>query len=131
MHINTTARHLELDPEVRLYAHERIEKLTRYGRDIREAHLVVTAEGYRHHAEITLHLKGQHMVSREEATEPRAAIERAVGHLENQLRKLKERRLDRKRGSRAADAKGAAAESAAAGFAANGDGADEDWDGEA
>ena len=46
MHINTTARHCELDPEDRLFALGRLEKLGRFARDIQEAHLVVTAEGY-------------------------------------------------------------------------------------
>jgi ribosomal subunit interface protein len=100
MHINTTARHFELDPEDRLYAHERLGKLSRFARDIQEAHLVVTAEGYRHSAEITLKLKRHEMVSKEESVEPRLAIERAAERLEKQLRRLKEKRLARKRPSR-------------------------------
>ena len=54
MHINTTARHCELDPEDRLHAHQRLEKLQRFARDLQEAHLVVSAEKYRHIAEITI-----------------------------------------------------------------------------
>lgn len=100
MQISTTARHCELDPEVRLFAQNRIEKLSRYGRDIREAHLIVTAEGYRFQAEVTLRLKGPDLVGREEATEARVAVDRAVDRLEAQLRKLKERRVDRKRSAR-------------------------------
>jgi len=100
MQISTTARHCELDPEVRLFAQHRIEKMGRYGRDIREAHLIVTAEGYRYQAEITLRLKGHDMVGREEATEARVAVDRAADRIEAQLRKLKERRVDRKRAIR-------------------------------
>ena len=105
MHINTTARHFELDPEDRLFAHQRLEKLSRFTRDIQEAHLVVTAESYRHSAEITLKLKRHEMVSREESIEPRVAIELAVERLEKQLRRLKEKRLSRKRPSRSANGK--------------------------
>lgn len=97
MQISTTARHCELDPEVRLFAQQRLEKLARFVRDIQEAHLIVTAEGYRHSAEITLRLKRQEMVSRDEATEPRSAIDLAADRLERQLRRLKEKRVDRKR----------------------------------
>ena len=100
MQITTTARHCELDPEVRLFAQHRIEKFERFARDILEAHLTVTAEGYRHSAEITLKLKRHEMVSREESTEPRAAIDLAAEHLETQLRRLMEKRVSRKRNAR-------------------------------
>ena len=101
MHVTTTARHCELEPEIRQFAQDRLSKLSRYARDILEAHLVVTAEKYRHSAEITLRLKRHEMVSREEANDARAAIEQATGRLEEQMRRLKEKRLERKRGTRA------------------------------
>ena len=104
MQISTTARHCELDPEVRLFAKNRLERLGRFARDIMEAHLIVTAEGYRHSAEITLRLKRREMLSREESTEVRSAIDLAADRLEHQLRRLKERRVSRKRsGPRSAD----------------------------
>ena len=96
MQIHTTARHCELDPEDRLHAHQRLEKLQRYARDLQEAHLVVSAEKFRHTAEITLRLKHHEMASHEESTGARMAIDRAVDALEAQLRRLKERRIDRK-----------------------------------
>ena len=105
MQIHTTARHCELDPEDRLFAEERLEKLTKFAHDIQEAHLVVTAEGYRHSAEITLRLKAREVVSREEATGTRKAIDLAADRMEHQLRRLKEKRVDRKRGGRAANGK--------------------------
>lgn len=101
MQITTTVRHFELDPEDRLHAQQRLDKLGRYARDIREVHLIVTAEKYRHSAEITVRLKHRDLVSREESTAPRAAIELAAGHLEEQLRRLKEKRVDRKHRPRA------------------------------
>jgi ribosome hibernation promoting factor len=101
MNITTTARHCELEPEVRQFAQERLSKLSRFARDILEAHVVVTAEKYRHSAEIMLRLKRHEMVSREEANDARAAIDQAAGRLEHQMRRLKEKRLERKRGARA------------------------------
>ena len=103
MQISTTARHCEFDPEDRLFAQQRLEKFSRFARDILEAHLILTAEGYRHSAEITLKLKRHEMVSREVSTVPRAAIDRAALRLEKQLRRLKERRVSRKRNGRAVD----------------------------
>jgi putative sigma-54 modulation protein len=100
MQISTTARHCELDPEVRWFVQQRLDKLGRFARDIQEAHLIVTAEGYRHSAEITLKLRHGEMVSHEEATEARTAIDLAVDRLEKQLRKFKEKRVSRKRAAR-------------------------------
>jgi putative sigma-54 modulation protein len=95
MQIHTTARHCEIDPEDRLHAQQRFEKLGRYARDLQEVHLVLTAEKYRHTAEITLRLKHRDMVCREQATAARNAIDRATDRLEEQLRRLKERRVGR------------------------------------
>ena len=95
MQIHTTARHCEIDPEDRLHAQQRFEKLGRYARDLQEIHLVLSAEKYRHTAEITLRLKHRDMVSREQATAARHAIDRATDRLEEQLRRLKERRIGR------------------------------------
>jgi len=113
MQIHTTARHCELAPEDRAFAQQRLEKLEKFARDLQEAHLIVTAEGYRHSAEITLRLKGREVVSREASTDARGAIDLAANHLEAQLRKLKERRVDRAHGKLAggkpaADSNGAA-----------------------
>jgi ribosomal subunit interface protein len=117
MHINTTARHCELNPEDRLFAEERLGKLQRYARDLHEAHLVVTAEGYRHSAEITLRLKHRDLVSREESTEMRQAIDLAADRLEQQLRRIKEKRIDKKRGVRPRESSEGTPDGAAAGDA--------------
>jgi len=95
MKILTTVRHGELDPEDRLHAVARIEKLQRYARDLHEAHLIVTVEKHRYLAEITLRLKHHEIVRGEEADRTRIAIDRTVDRLEEQLRRLKERRVDR------------------------------------
>lgn len=97
MQINTTARHCEIAPEVKLLAAERLERCTRYAPDLRDARLIVTAEKFRHTAEITVRLNQHEMVSREEAAEMRVAIDRALDGLESQLRRFKEKRVDRKR----------------------------------
>ena len=103
MRISTTARHGELDPEDRLFAESRLAKFERFARDIREIHLVVTAEGFGHTAEITLRLKHRDIVCRDESTEARRAIDLASDRVEHQLRKLHDRRVDRKRSSRQAN----------------------------
>lgn len=100
MRTHVTARHCEFDPEDRLLAEQRLEKLSRYIHDILEAHVVLTAENYRHIAEVTLRLKGHEIAGREEANSPRLALSAAFDHIEHQTRKLKDRRLDWRRGDR-------------------------------
>jgi len=100
MQISTTARHCELDNELRAFAQQRLEKITRFARDIHEAHLTITAEKFRHVAEIQVKLDHHEMVIRDESPEMRMAIDRAIDRLEQQLRRLKERRVDRKRDGR-------------------------------
>jgi putative sigma-54 modulation protein len=102
MQIVTTTRHCELDPDVRLHAQQRLEKLGKFARDIREAHLTVTAERYRHSAEIKLRLDHHELVSREESTELKIAIDLAADRLEQQLRRFKDKRQSRKRSPRGA-----------------------------
>ena len=64
------------------------------------AHLVVTAEKYRHSAEITVRLRGQVFVSREESDE-RALPRPGRRSARAQIRRVKENRMSAKRGSRA------------------------------
>jgi putative sigma-54 modulation protein len=97
MQISTTARHCELDAQVREFALQRLAKLERFARDIQEVHLVITAEKFRHTAEITLRLKHHEMVSREESDTSKLAIDLAAHRLEQQLRRLKDKRTEHKR----------------------------------
>ncbi len=100
MRIQLTVRHCELDPEDRLLAEQRLEKLSRIARDAQEAFVIVTQEKYRYHADITLRLRGREVTSREEADGARTAIERAADRLEQQVRRLKDKRLEQRRGDR-------------------------------
>ncbi len=101
MQINTTARHFDLAPDDRTFAHARLERFHRFANDIHEIHLVVTAENYRYVAEATLRLKQRELAVREEATDARRAIDLVADRVEQQLRRLHDRRVDRKRPSRA------------------------------
>jgi len=106
MRVLLTVRHCELDPEDRLFAEQRLDKIARIVRDIQEAHVTVSAEKYRHTAEITLKVRGHDIVGREQANGARAAVDRAIDRVEEQVRRLKDKRLERRRGDRtsAADA---------------------------
>lgn len=97
MQISTTGRHCEIHPELRALAVERIERCSRFASDLHDARLIVTAEKFRHTAEVHLRLNHHELVSKEEAAEMKVAIDLAIDGLEEQLRRVKDRRLDRKR----------------------------------
>lgn len=110
MQISITARQCEISTGVRQFAQQRLEKLGKYASDIHGAHVVVTQEHGDHVAEITLRLNGTEFVTKQEASEAGAAIERATDRLEEQLRRHKEKRAEHKnRGAKAPAAEGAPA----------------------
>ena len=126
MNVHITARHCELDPEVRVFAQERLNRLSRFVRapeDLMEAHVVVTAEKYRHAAEITLKHRYGDTMSREEAADARLAIELAADRVEQQVLKLKDRLIERRQGKRGRP-EDRSAEPIAAADDADGDGTD-------
>ena len=94
MQTHITARHFDLDPEVRRFAEERAVKFTRFARDIHEVKLVVTAEKNRFLAEMTVSVNQHEVVSREESNEARVAVDLAADRIDQQLRKLKEKRVE-------------------------------------
>lgn len=94
MQITTTARHCDLDLNLKRHARTRLERLERYARDIHEAHLVVTAEKYRHLAEVTVRVHHHELASRQESSDARVAVDLALDGIEAQLRKLKDKRED-------------------------------------
>ena len=94
MQITVTARHTELTPGVRQFAQSRIEKLAKYANDIHGAHVIVSLEKHMHIAEITLRVNSHELVVKQEHAEAGAAIELAVDRMEEQMRRLKDRRLD-------------------------------------
>ena len=107
MQISITARHCEISTGVRQFAQARLEKLQKFATDIHGIHVVVIQEKARHEAEIKLSVSGHELVTTQTHTEAGAAIELAADRMEEQLRRLKDRRIDRSQ--RPAAPKGAAA----------------------
>jgi putative sigma-54 modulation protein len=90
MEVHTTARRVKVTPAVQRHLDERLAKLARYVPELREAHVKLTAEKYRHRAEILIRVRHEDLVGREEAPDLISAFEGAAEHLEKQLRKVKE-----------------------------------------
>lgn len=104
MNIITTARHFALDSDDKEFAHQRLERVARFLRERErngvEAHLTITAEKNRHVAEILLKVRRHELVSREEGSDARGAVELAVDGLERQMRRIKDRSAARRKGDR-------------------------------
>jgi putative sigma-54 modulation protein len=92
MEIHTTARRVKVTAAVQRHLDERISKLTRYVPELAEAHVKLTAEKYRHRAEILIHVRHRELVAKEESNDLLAAIDAAADRLENQLRRLKDKK---------------------------------------
>jgi putative sigma-54 modulation protein len=98
--IHLTARHCELGPEVRSFAQQRLEKLSRYDSRIHEVRVIVSQERKLHTAEITLRAHQQDVVITESHLDARAAIELAAERLEERVRRGKEKRIREPRRTR-------------------------------
>ncbi len=103
MEVHTTARRVKVTPAVRRLLDERLAKLTRYLPELREAHVKLTAEKYRHRAEILIRVRHEDVVAKAEAADLLSAADGALDRLEEQLRRLKEKKSRRVAARRVAD----------------------------
>jgi putative sigma-54 modulation protein len=103
MKIQMTGRHLTVPAPVKRRLAERLEKLTRYVPELSEAQVKLSAEKYRHTAEILIHVRHNDHISRAEAGDLESAIDAACDRLEAQVRKLKERKSKKLAAHRAPD----------------------------
>lgn len=93
MQIQVTARHCEIGSDVRAFAQQRLEKLTRYDEGIHEVRLILSQERKLHTAEITLRAHQHDVVITESHADAKAAIELATDRLEERVRRGKEKRV--------------------------------------
>jgi len=103
MKIQMTGRHITVPAAVKRRLAERLDKLTRYLPDLSEAQVKLSAQKYRHTAEILIHVRHEDHVSRGEAGDLESAIDSAADRLEAQVRKLKEKRMKRVAAHKAPD----------------------------
>jgi putative sigma-54 modulation protein len=100
MEITIKGRHWKPTSAFREYAAERIERLTRFYPRLIRADLVVTQEGYRHHAELRLHGNSIDLLVKADDSDPRTALDTVLSKQERALRSHKDKLKDkRKRGA--------------------------------
>ena len=114
MDVVVVGKHTEIDPALRAHTVEKVQRVSKFASDVRrvdvdyEQHPTRRAEDS-HSCEILVHVR-QHLVKgTAAATEHVIALERALDKVEEQMRRLHERRVGRRNGSRARGARAAAA----------------------
>src|SRR5512143_284134 len=100
MELTIKGRHWTPTTSFKSFAIDRVKKLARFFPNLIRAELVVTREGYRHHAELRLHGSAVDLLTKGEDTDPRAAVDLVVDKSERALERKKDRLKDlKKRGT--------------------------------
>ena len=95
MDINVTFRHTDPSEAIKAHVHEKMKKLEKYLIKPESIHVILTVEP--HHdkinntVEIALSENGNQMSAHEKAENMYASIDMAVGKIERQLKKYKEK----------------------------------------
>ena len=91
MRITVSCRNCELEPSVRSYMEEKVERLAHYFDRVDEAHVVLQTEGHRCIVDVTVHASRAVISSEQSADDMRSAFDRSIEKVERQIRKYKER----------------------------------------
>ena len=91
MNIRVTARHFDMEPDLRAYVEDRVSRLAHYFDRVDEAHVVLDAEGHRKIADVTVHASRLIVSSEQAAEDLRSAFDLAIEKVERQIRRHKER----------------------------------------
>jgi putative sigma-54 modulation protein len=91
MQIAVTFRHLEADEGVKDYVKDKVQRLQKYFVDPSEVHVVLSAEKFRHIAEVTVIGNGVTLNSEGRNSDLYAAIDQMVEKVERQIRERRGR----------------------------------------
>lgn len=96
MTTHISGRGVALSPTLRRRVEAKVAKTSRFLPKVTEARVVLALERYRHLAEVTLQAKGTTLHAEAAASDFHAAVDLALRHLEQQVRRRKERLRARK-----------------------------------
>ncbi len=105
MDVVVFGKHVEIDAELRALTEEKLERISKYARDVRRIdvdfgeHKTRRAEDS-HTCEILVHVNHHLVKGTAAASEHAVALDLALDKVEHQMRRLHERRVDRRNGSR-------------------------------
>ena len=91
MQIAVTFRHMEAEEKAKGYVKGKVQRLQKYIENPREVHVVLSAEKFRHIAEITIIGNGMTLNSQGRDSDLYAAIDQMVDKIERQIRERREK----------------------------------------
>ncbi|NQU74056.1 MAG: ribosome-associated translation inhibitor RaiA [Candidatus Omnitrophica bacterium] len=91
MQITIVGRHFDVTEPIKRHVNKKLLKLERYAQKLREAHVILEIQKFRHIAEVTLYLKYVKLTATEESGDMHSSIDKVLGNLHKQLLKLRER----------------------------------------
>lgn len=91
MNIIINGRRMDLTPNLKRYAEEKVGKFKKYLNNITEATVTLSVEKYRHKAEVLLKVNGLLIQAESITDEMYASIDEVVEKLERQVKKYKEK----------------------------------------
>lgn len=99
MRLELTGRHVEITPAIRTLVDRKLSRMSRLLNDaLVSTQIVLTREKYRHLTEISVHLRGDHVLAGKVAGDTWAdSVGRAVEKVEQQAAKVKGKWVERKR----------------------------------
>jgi putative sigma-54 modulation protein len=99
MRLVLTGRHVDITPGIRRLVDRKLARLERvFGNSIISAQIVLTLEKQRHSADVTVHLRGDHMLNgRTNGATWTAALSPAIEKIQRQGEKVKGKWAERKR----------------------------------
>ena len=96
MRLDITSKGHALSDHLKEHIETKTHKLEKYIHGTSEVHVVLERSAHGQLVEINLHAMHKVIHAREAGDTVRACIDKAITKVENQLRKLKEKRTDRK-----------------------------------
>lgn len=91
MRITVVGRHFDVTEPIKKYVDNKLVKFERYTKKIKEAHVILEVQKFRHIAMITLYLKDFKLMATGESRDMYASIDTALGSLHKQVLKLRDR----------------------------------------
>jgi putative sigma-54 modulation protein len=91
MEVIITGRHVEVTPKLKKYVEGRAKKIEKYTTKATQVTFTLKTEKHRNIAEIALRINGKILKAKEETDDLQASVDLAMVHLEDQLKKQKEK----------------------------------------
>ncbi|MCX7765355.1 MAG: ribosome-associated translation inhibitor RaiA [Candidatus Sumerlaeia bacterium] len=100
MQVRITARHMELDPALKVRLEKKLAKLSRYFERIQEVQVIIEQVKFSYQVEILVYSDLFTIQAKEQDTEPLTTFIKALHTIERKLKKEKDKIIKNKKHSR-------------------------------